>query len=164
MHNPGWHTSRPGKHEIFSLRDTEPSSRKLPVVSGPVSPLYPGPISIPEESLRCRKSPRSFGPLFSIHLTNSKFRVQHRTSFYIWDLISEAASVYCSALIGVKIGPTSQTAEPMCKIGSRLYIMLRWHAFKCTYPYSIGYRSLLIISTSMSQFVVSGTGSSVCGF
>ena len=52
---------------IFSWTDTESSSQRLPIVSGPGSPQHPGPICIPDETFDCRGSPRSSDPLFCSH-------------------------------------------------------------------------------------------------
>jgi len=42
---------------MFSYRDTEPFSKRLPTESGPGSPQGLGPICIPDEPLNYRESP-----------------------------------------------------------------------------------------------------------
>jgi len=57
-------------NSIFSYRDAEPSSQRLPIVSSPTSPPRPGPVCIPDEPLKYGRGPRSSGPLFSTQHSN----------------------------------------------------------------------------------------------
>jgi len=70
MHRPRWHTSRPGNSSIFSYRDIEPSSRRLPIDSSSGSTPTSWNQPLPDEPLKCGRSPRSSGPLFSSQHSN----------------------------------------------------------------------------------------------
>jgi len=99
---------------VFSWTDTQSSSQRLPIVSGPGSPQHPGPICIPDETFHCRGSPRSSDPLFSSQqcYPTLGYRVKHwphNINPHIKYRIRLRKAHHNAAvpLIGVKVRPTS---------------------------------------------------------
>lgn len=108
-------------NSIFSYRDAEPSSQRLPIVSSPNSPLRSGPVCIPDEPLNCGRSPRSSGPLFSTQHSNPilgfKFKSwPHNTDPHIkhGNQLLKPQQYTAVPSTEVKVRPISQTLELMC--------------------------------------------------